>query len=162
MSSNPSPSPILMPSAPWTLHCDGSAVPNPGRMGIGAVLLTPDGHRHTLSEKLSESGCNNEAELQALVAGLRLARALGADAVCIYTDSDLIARQLGANGHEPDPARLQALLAQARAVLGGFASHTLGWVPRHRNQEADALARAALDMAPKPAAWPSGRRKLRR
>lgn len=146
---------------PWRLHCDGSAVPNPGRMGIGAVLVSPDGTRHTVSERLADPGCNNEAEVQALVAGLLLARRLGAQALAVYTDSDLIARQLGAHA-APDPVRLQALLAQARTVLGTFTSHTLGWVPRHRNQEADTLARAALGMPPKPAAWPRGRRQLKR
>ena len=25
-------------AAHWVIHCDGSAVPNPGRMGLGAVL----------------------------------------------------------------------------------------------------------------------------
>lgn len=146
---------------PWRLHCDGSAVPNPGRMGIGAVLVAPDGTRHTVSERLADAGCNNEAEVQALVAGLLLARNLGAEVLAVYTDSDLIAKQLGAQA-APDPVRLQALLAQARTVLSTFTSHTLGWVPRHRNQEADTLARAALGMAPKPAAWPKGRRQLKR
>lgn len=146
---------------PWLLHCDGSAVPNPGRMGIGAVLVSPDGTRHTVSERLADPGCNNEAEVQALVAGLLLARSMGAQALAVYTDSDLIAKQLGAHA-APDPVRLQALLAQARTVLGTFTSHTLGWVPRHRNQEADTLARAALGMPPKPAAWPKGRRQLKR
>ncbi|WP_298015173.1 ribonuclease HI family protein [uncultured Aquabacterium sp.] len=146
---------------PWRLHCDGSALPNPGRMGIGAVLVSPDGTRHTVSERLADPGCNNEAEVQALVAGLLLARSMGAQALAVYTDSDLIAKQLGAHA-APDPVRLQALLAQARTVLGTFTSHTLGWVPRHRNQEADTLARAALGMPPKPAAWPKGRRKLKR
>jgi hypothetical protein len=28
---------------PWTVHCDGSATPNPGRMGVGAVITAPDG-----------------------------------------------------------------------------------------------------------------------
>ena len=31
---------------PWVAYCDGSAVPNPGRIGLGAVLTEPDGTRH--------------------------------------------------------------------------------------------------------------------
>lgn len=147
---------------PWCLHSDGSAVPNPGRMGIGAILVSPDGTRHTVSERLANAGCNNEAEVQALLAGLRLARELGAQTIAVYTDSDLIAKQLGACANAPDPVRLHAPLLDARTLLTTFASHSLSWVPRHRNQEADRLARAALGMAPKPTKPPKGRRKLKR
>ena len=44
----------------------------------------------------------------------------------------------------------------ARDVLQQFAQVNLQWVPRHRNRAADALARAALGLAPK-AATPAGR-----
>ncbi|MDB5848424.1 MAG: ribonuclease, partial [Rhodoferax sp.] len=64
---------------PWVAYCDGSAVPNPGRMGLGAVLTAPDGTRHSLSELAREHGCNNEAEVRALMATLRALKSLGAD-----------------------------------------------------------------------------------
>ena len=34
----------------WVIHCDGSAWPNPGRMGLGVVLCAPDGTCHTLAQ----------------------------------------------------------------------------------------------------------------
>lgn len=133
----------------WRIHCDGSAVPNPGRMGLGAVLVAPDGTRHTLSIAPPERGCNNEAELRALMAALHEARARGAMALRIHTDNSILVAQLGSPG-APPIARLAALFDEARALLAGFDSVSLEWVPRHRNAEADALARAALGMAPKP------------
>lgn len=63
----------LAPAA-WVIHCDGSAIPNPGRMGLGAVLVAPDGTRHALSQATHTTGCNNEAELGALVMALNEAR----------------------------------------------------------------------------------------
>ncbi|NMM79202.1 ribonuclease H, partial [Acidovorax sp. SRB_24] len=27
---------------PWLVYCDGSAVPNPGRIGLGAVFTEPN------------------------------------------------------------------------------------------------------------------------
>jgi ribonuclease HI len=55
---------------PWVVYCDGSAEPNPGRIGLGAVFAEPDDTRHTLSQAANENGCNNEAELRALLATL--------------------------------------------------------------------------------------------
>src|SRR5690606_15707159 len=53
-------------TATWLIHCDGSALPNPGRMGLGAVIVAPDGSRQTLSVDTHSTGCNNEAELRAV------------------------------------------------------------------------------------------------
>ena len=64
---------------PWVVYCDGSAVPNPGRIGLGAVFTEPDGTRHTLSQAAHEDGCNNEAELRALLATLQELKSQGAD-----------------------------------------------------------------------------------
>jgi ribonuclease HI len=33
-------------------------------MSLGVLLQLPDGSRHTLSQDLHRSGCNNEAELR--------------------------------------------------------------------------------------------------
>ena len=56
-------------------------MPNPGRMAMGAVLTGPDGSVHQLSQPLPGTGCNNEAELRALQAGLLLAQSHGARSV---------------------------------------------------------------------------------
>lgn len=133
---------------PWTIYCDGSAVPNPGRMGLGAVLVAPDGTRHALSMGTDARGCNNEAEARALMAALQDAQARGAQALQIYSDSSLLVAQLGA-GVEPPVLRLAALYEEARALLATFTHTSMHWIPRHRNGEADALARAALGLLPK-------------
>lgn len=54
------------PPMPYLIHTDGSTLPNPGRMGLGAVWTAPDGTRHTLSQLAPCVGCNNEAALRAL------------------------------------------------------------------------------------------------
>jgi ribonuclease HI len=117
-------------------------------MGLGAVLVAPDGTRHALSVATQAWGCNNEAEARALMAALRDARALGATALQIYSDSSLLVAQLGAAG-APPVLRLAALYEELAALLATFAHTSLHWIPRHRNGEADALARAALGLAPK-------------
>ncbi len=135
--------------APWVVYCDGSAIPNPGRMGLGAVLIAPDGTRHTLSQKAASMGCNNEAELRALMAALLELQARGATALQVFCDSSLVVEQLGGADVRP-VARLADLFHAARALLHAFEHVHMAWLPHHRNGEADALARAALGMPPRP------------
>ena len=143
------PVPTSAPSALWVIYCDGSAIPNPGRMGLGAVLVAPDGTRHTLSQTVPSTGCNNEAELRALMAALRELQARGATALQVFCDSSLVVEQLG-RADAPPVARLADLFDAARTLLQSFDHASLTWVPHHRNGEADALARAALGMPPRP------------
>jgi ribonuclease HI len=153
------------PPAPWVIHCDGSAIPNPGRMGLGATLVAPDGQQHSLSLTSSLVGCNNEAELRALIAALQHAHALGAQAVAVCSDSTLLIEQLQppqTDKRAPTPiARLAELFDNARAWLARFDSVQLQWIPRHRNSAADALARAALGAPAKVAQHPSHKKKKR-
>lgn len=130
----------------WILHTDGSAMPNLGRMGIGAVLTGPDGASYQVHHSLPERGCNNEAELRALHAGLQLATQHGCSSLRIYTDSQWLQEQLA-----PSPVqkkvrptvRLDSYLQQVRQVLTSFAQVHWRWIPRHCNTQADALARQA-------------------
>nr|WP_315205693.1 ribonuclease HI family protein [uncultured Albidiferax sp.] len=130
---------------PWQIHTDGSALPNPGRMGLGAVWTAPDGTRHTLSQVAPGVGCNNEAEVRALMAALRALKLQGADDLRVHCDNSIVVEQVGSQNAKPI-ARLAALFGEARALFNGFDRATLVWIPQHRNTEADALARAALGM----------------
>lgn len=150
--------PLPETTAPWIVYCDGSAMPNPGRMGLGAVLTAPDGTRHTLSQATHTHGCNNEAELRALMAALQALKTHGATSLLVYSDNSILVEQLVA----PTPqaiARLAALFDEARALFNSFDQACLQWIPRHRNGEADSLARAALGMPPKPSVKPPKKRR---
>ena len=117
-------------------------------MGMGAVLTEPDGTGHTLSLATTSKGCNNEAELRALMAALREVQARAAKAILVYCDSSVLVEQLGGLDVKPI-ARLASLFDEARALLESFDQVSLQWIPRHRNAQADALARAALRKQPK-------------
>jgi ribonuclease HI len=136
--------------SPWVAYCDGTALPNPGRIGLGAVLTAPDGTRHTLSQTTREQGCNNEAEARALLATLQELKLRGADMLLVHCDNSVVVEQVGGGAARPIP-RLAGLFAEVRALLDSFGQTKLVWIPRHRNGEADALARAALGLAEKPA-----------
>ncbi|MGQ0730028.1 ribonuclease HI family protein [Acidovorax sp.] len=147
----------LAPGA-WVIHCDGSAWPNPGRMGLGAVLTGPDGAlRHQISEATTFTGCNNEAELRALMLALQWLAQQGiatSTQVHVFSDNSVLVEQLG--GHPTAPiARLATLFEEARQALRQLPQAQVQWIPRYRNGAADTLARAALGLAPK-AATPQG------
>lgn len=154
----------MPPSETWIIHCDGSAEPNPGRMGMGAVITAPDGSRQTRSLTCSERGCNNEAELRALMAALRTLDAKQVRTVHIYSDNSILVSQLDGHCQQPPVARLSGLFDEARALLATFDLALLSWIPRHRNGEADALARAAIGLPPKITVKPlqGARSKLKR
>jgi len=129
-------------------------------MGLGAVLVGPDGTaQHHISEATTYTGCNNEAELLALLRALQWLEqqqqvVAAATTVQVVSDSRVLVEQLGVLAVAPI-ARLAPLFEEARSVLQRFAHVDLQWVPRHRNGAADTLARAALGLAPK-VATPSG------
>ncbi len=133
----------------WQGWFDGSARPNPGDIGIGVVLLAPDARRFEKSERLSGSGCNNEAELQALCALLELACAAGARRLQVWGDSDVAIRYV--NGPEStviEPLRMLSM--RAREWMARFAEVQLIWIPQQRNGDADRLSRQALGLPERP------------
>ncbi len=143
----------------WQAWFDGSALPNPGKMGLGIVLVAPDGLRTEKSVLAGGTGCNNEAELHALCAALEMARQAGARKLLLRGDSDVALRY--ARG--PDSTRitrLVVLIALARESLGYFDEVQLVWIPRHRNLEADRLSRRALGLS--EAAAPVAKLRRRR
>jgi len=147
--------------ATWVAHCDGGAWPNPGAMALGAVLTSPSGEVHRLSQRLCGSGCNNEAEWRATVAVLGLALKLGARALRLHTDSTQVRDHLSRTDAPSLPRALQTWVTEARALAASLTCRTGQWVPRHRNAQADALAREALGLPPKPTRTPHPKARRR-
>nr|KYP51750.1 Retrovirus-related Pol polyprotein from transposon 412 family [Cajanus cajan] len=72
----------------WTLHVDGSSNSKGG--GAGIILERPNQVTVEQSLKFSFKVTNNQAKYEALLAGLRLARDLGARKVSCNSDSKLM------------------------------------------------------------------------
>lgn len=146
----------------WVAQCDGGAWPNPGTMALGAVLTSPDGIVHQLSQRLAGSGCNNEAEWRATVAVIGLALEHGARSLHLRTDSTQVRDHLCQAGAPALPPALQTWVEEARALASGLSQLSVQWVPRHRNAQADALARQALGLPPKAVQTPHPRARRKR
>jgi ribonuclease HI len=128
--------------AAWRAWFDGSARPNPGRCAIGVLLCGPDGARVELSQPAGV-GDSSDAEYRALIALLEAALEQGADDLTIHGDSQVVIGDVSGPDFHAAPV-LRAYRDRARALLARIEHVSLRWVPRHKNQIADALSQRAL------------------
>ncbi len=126
------------------LHVDGASRGNPGDAGFGVPVCSPDGSEVAGLYGYLGRATNNVAEYQALVHGLRFALARGASSVEVYSDSELLVRQLSGRYRVKNPG-LQPLFREAQSLLARFERARVTHVPREQNREADALANRAVD-----------------
>jgi ribonuclease HI len=129
----------------WTIHYDGAWCH--AGAGAAAVITSPIGVKHRyaahLSFALDSDRCtNNVAEYEAVILGLRKLRALGVTTYIIKTDSKVVVIQVDKEYSAKDPALMQYLMA-VRSLERQFKGFTLQHVDRAKNEEADALAKAA-------------------
>ena len=75
---------------------------------------------------------NNEAEYEALVAGLNLAKAAGAASVVIYCDSQVVTNQVNGN-YECKGERLKRYLDQVRKRVDDLKAKIIQ-IPRRENE----------------------------
>ena len=72
----------------WSIHTDGSSNQHTG--GASVVIQTPERDKIECMIRLDFPTTNNEAEYEALVVGLDLAKAAGAENMIIHCDSQVI------------------------------------------------------------------------
>jgi ribonuclease HI len=132
--------------AAWRAWFDGSARPNPGRCGLGAVLEGPDGQRIELSLD-GGYGNSSEAEYRALIAVLRAAALHGASDLLVLGDSQVVIDDVNGPACAGAPA-LSQYRSQALTLLAGLPQAKLRWIPRHKNSQADALSQRAVPLLP--------------
>lgn len=75
-----------------------------------------------------------------------MAYSAGARQITLTGDSDFVVQHLQGKASTAVP-RFQTLLQHTRALMARFEQVDLHWVPRHRNTEANALARRALGLS---------------
>ena len=148
----------VVPSSSWCGWFDGSARPNPGACAIGVVLQAPDGQQWTLSRAIGY-GTSSTAEYQALTALLELAISHGSCDIHIYGDSRVVIDDLYAHTSSGTSSylaqsvpslvsTLAPMRSAALALMEQIAGVHLHWIPRARNQQADALAQRGFAINP--------------
>ncbi|KAL5576459.1 hypothetical protein UlMin_018158 [Ulmus minor] len=106
----------------WKLYVDGSSTETSS--GAGIILVSPDGVKLSCAVRFKFKATNNQAEYEALLSGLRLAKEVSARHLTIYSDSQLVVSQ----------------------AMNQFDTVTIIQVPRDENTNADALARLATGL----------------
>ena len=126
------------------LYTDGAARGNPGPAGAGAVILSPEGHVVAKVGKYLGDNTNNFAEYMGLILGLKRARAMGIKELEVFSDSELMVKQLSGE-YQVKAENLRPLFDEARTLLAGFADISVRHVPREENEAADEMSNRAID-----------------
>ena len=138
---------LAPPHDGWRGWFDGSAHPNPGRIGIGALLCGPGGERIEISRRAGY-GNSGEAEYLALTALLEAAVDAGARNLLLHGDSQVVVNDVNAGRTAKGASGLEEHRTRVLALMALTATSRLHWVPRHRNGDADRLSQQAIGPAP--------------
>lgn len=125
------------------LYVDGASKGNPGMAGAGVWMTNQEGKKLLGMSRYLGHQTNNEAEYWALLIGLREARRWGGGTISIFTDSELISRQVKGIYRVKDPG-LKGLHKEVLENLKAFSSFVIESIPREENREADRLANEAI------------------
>ncbi|KAL5552400.1 hypothetical protein UlMin_024423 [Ulmus minor] len=134
---------VPSPSSLWHLYVDGSSTDNCS--GAGVILVSPEKVRLSCALRFRFKATNNQAEYEALLAGLRLAKEVSARHLLIYSDSQLIVNQVNSE-YQAKGEKMASYLEKAKELLGQFDTVTITQIPRNENTNADALARLATGL----------------
>ncbi len=126
------------------VHTDGGSRGNPGPAAAGYVLEDVDGRRLQAKAFFLGETTNNVAEYTALIKALEAARKLGADQVTIYSDSELMVRQLS-GVYKVKSEAIRPLFEHVNDLRSQFDSCLVRHVVREKNAEADRIVNQALD-----------------
>ena len=110
--------------------------------GVGLILTSPEGIDIEYALRFGFHTSNNEAEYEAIKAGLNLAHSLEVDQLEVYSDSQLVVRQIE-DTYEAKSERMILYLRKVRDLLKKFMLVQVKHVPRAENSRADALAKLA-------------------
>src|SRR3954469_17262650 len=132
----------------WTMFFDGSR--RQQGAGAGVVLVSPKGMklRYVLQINFSNAS-NNEAEYEALLHGMRMAKTCGATRLSIFGESNLIVQQ-AMRDRDAVANNMMAYQKLYNTLEGGFNGCELNYVSRANNPEADELENIGSNRGPVP------------
>jgi ribonuclease HI len=133
----------LLPANTWLGWFDGSAVPNPGKCRIACILKAPDGQNFEHIAHM-EYGDSCDAEYSGLILLLQQARQHGIVNLLVHGDSQVVIDDFN-HIKLSSLLRMQQYRQQAQELASAFEQLRVSWIPRHKNQLADALTQMRSD-----------------
>ena len=128
------------PNSQWVLSVDGSS--NQQGSGAGIVLEGPNRVLIEQALRLAFKASNNQAEYEALIVEMLLAKEMGAQSLLAKSDSLLVTGQVTGEYQAKDP-HMAAYLMYVQVLKGAFTAFELVHVPIEQNARADLLAKLA-------------------
>ena len=125
------------------IFVDGACSGNPGEAGIGVVIHCKGKTIKKISRAIGEA-TNNIAEYSALIFALQEALGLKAKTVRVFTDSELLYRQV-TGAYRVKNEKLKFLYEQVQQLIRMFDHVGFNHVYREKNKEADKLAVQSLN-----------------
>ena len=122
-------------------YVDGGSLGNPGPSGIGVVIDGGEGGKIRIAKWIGHQD-NNVAEYVALLEALQHALALKAQALHVFSDSEVVVKQMTGDYNCRSP-RLYSLNWICRKLARSF-DFSISHVPREHNAEANGLASSAI------------------
>ncbi|XP_068497727.1 uncharacterized protein [Phaseolus vulgaris] len=122
----------------WVLSVDGSS--NQQGSGAGVILEGPDGLLIEQALRFAFKASNNQAEYEALIAGMLLAKEIGANGLLAKSDSLLVTDQVAGEYQAKNP-QMAAYLGYVQILKESFEVFELVHVPKEQNVQADLLAK---------------------
>ena len=123
----------------WSIHTDGSSNQHAG--GADVIIQTPEGDKIECMIQLDFPTTNNKAEYEALMAGLDLAKAAGAENMIVHCDSQVRTSQIN-DDYECRNERMKKYLKEVKNRISNLEVKFVQ-IPREENECADRFAKAA-------------------
>ena len=98
----------------WKILVDGAS--NAQGSGVGLILTSPEGIDVEYALRFGFHASNNEAEYEAVIAGLNLAHSLEVDQLEVHSDSQLVVRQIE-DTYEAKSEKMVLYLQKVRDLL---------------------------------------------
>ena len=123
----------------WSIRTDGSS--NQHARSADMVIQTPEGDKIECMIRLDFPTTNNEAEYEALVVGLDLAKAAGVENMIMHCNSQVITSQINGD-YECRNERMKKYLEEVKSQINSPEVKFVQ-IPREENECTDYLAKAA-------------------
>jgi ribonuclease HI len=121
----------------WVACVDGLSTRK--RSGDGVVIISPKGERWEFTIKLAFTTTNNEAEYEAVIAGMEVAQKLEAKILEVRSDSQVVVGHIRGE-FEAQGEKMKQYLSKVQEIETFFKSVLITRVPREANTWVDFLA----------------------
>jgi len=126
-------------------HIDGASRGNPGPAAAGFILKDPAGNQIQAKAFFLGQATNNVAEYTGIVKALEAIKQLGAKQLIVYSDSQLLVKQLNGE-YKLKSEQIRPFFRQATDLLSELENWKVQHIPREKNKEADKLVNQALNL----------------